>query len=608
MSEKLVGYDALAAIASDIKTAIGTKADASTTYDKTEVDTALSAKADKSDTYTKAQVDSAVGAKADASSVYTKTQTDDLLAGKADTDGSYDNMTVGNAKQLVSKITETDKVPYLFRTSGGSIDIGDRETDKLVGGTVAFNQLVNTGDTSIDTTSGHKYYTSINGTKSIIQGGSAVSINDSSEDNVIDLTALFGSQIADCIYSLESGTTGAGVAWLKAFNPKMFGKYNAYNAGSFLHVKTSAHETTGFNQFDVENADLHQEDFAGTSSTENVTTRNYTPVLPNTVYCFHQNFVVSGRYIKFYDIDKNEIPNSQYVSYSSADFTFTTPENAYFVRFMWYKSGGVTISTVTNGEVNINFHWDGERDGEYEPYVKNTYPLDADLELRGIPKLDTDNKLFYDGDEYSSDGNVLRRYGLVDLGSLNWSYNSETQIFITDVNLKKVGRYNLICSKYVTSVATSITNIGNKEILGGGSTNQIIIKDTDYTDAATFKTAMSGVYLVYELATPTEETADEYQNPQLVDNFGTEAYIDGRAVEIPVGHDTVYQANLRAKIETAPDVPNADGDYILRQTSGANVYVLKTNELPALPTTDGTYTLKCTVASGTATLSWVADE
>ena len=141
MSEKLVGYDALSAIASDIKTAIGTKADASTTYNKTEVDTALALKADKSDTYTKAQVDSAVGAKADASSVYTKTQTDNLLAEKANTSGEYDNLVVGNAKQLVSKITETDKVPYLFRTSGGSIDIGDRETDKLVGGTVAFNQL-----------------------------------------------------------------------------------------------------------------------------------------------------------------------------------------------------------------------------------------------------------------------------------------------------------------------------------------------------------------------------------------------------------------------------------------------------------------------------------
>lgn len=35
-----------------------------------------------------------------------------------------------------------DQTPYLFRASGGGLAIGDRETDKLVGGTVCWNQLV----------------------------------------------------------------------------------------------------------------------------------------------------------------------------------------------------------------------------------------------------------------------------------------------------------------------------------------------------------------------------------------------------------------------------------------------------------------------------------
>ena len=64
------------------------------------------------------------------------------LAAKADVDGAYDELTAGNAKQLVSTVFATDKAPYLFRTSGGSIDIGDRENDTLVGGTVAWNQLI----------------------------------------------------------------------------------------------------------------------------------------------------------------------------------------------------------------------------------------------------------------------------------------------------------------------------------------------------------------------------------------------------------------------------------------------------------------------------------
>ena len=128
---------------------------------------------------------------------------------------------------------------------------------------------------------------------------------------------------------------------------------------------------------------------------------------------------------------------------------------------------------------------------------------------------------------------------------------------------------------------------------------------------------MSGVYLVYELATPTTESADPYQNPQIVDDWGTEEYVDAAAtaatsprdVSIPVGHDSMYRNNLRAKLEMAPDSPAGDGDYIVRQSNGENSYVPITfpaDELPAAPTTDGNYVLKCTVSSGTATFTWAS--
>ena len=68
--------------------------------------------------------------------------------------------------------------------------------------------------------------------------------------------------------------------------------------------------------------------------------------------------------------------------------------------------------------------------------------------------------------------------------------------------------------------------------------------------AAEFKTAMSGVYLVYELATPTTETAAEYQDIQIVDPYGTESFITDGIV--PVDHVTQYHENLREKIEQLP--------------------------------------------------------
>ena len=55
---------------------------------------------------------------------------------------------------------------------------------------------------------------------------------------------------------------------------------------------------------------------------------------------------------------------------------------------------------------------------------------------------------------------------------------------------------------------------------------------------------MSGVYLVYELATPTTESAAPYTNPQIVDDFGTEEYVTDSIV--PVGHVTKYMDNHKS--------------------------------------------------------------
>ena len=78
--------------------------------------------------------------------------------------------------------------------------------------------------------------------------------------------------------------------------------------------------------------------------------------------------------------------------------------------------------TVTGGGADTCVHltWSGYRNGEYEPYEKHSYPLDSTLTLRGIPKLDANNNLYYDGDTYESDGTVTRKYGIVDLGT-RWS-------------------------------------------------------------------------------------------------------------------------------------------------------------------------------------------
>jgi hypothetical protein len=96
---------------------------------------------------------------------------------------------------------------------------------------------------------------------------------------------------------------------------------------------------------------------------------------------------------------------------------------------------------------------------------------------------------------------------------------------------------------------------------------------------------------------------------------GTEEFVDAlveagtRDIGIPVGHNTRYPADLKNKLEEAPDSPSADGDYIMRRVNGENTYtqLVIPDELPTSPSTDGTYTLQVVVADGTPTLSWVSN-
>lgn len=102
-------------------------------------------------------------------------------------------------------------------------------------------------------------------------------------------------------------------------------------------------------------------------------------------------------------------------------------------------------------------------------------------------------------------GKVNKTYGIVDLGTLWWRYY-RNGIFYTDLRGRKQGGQNLICSNYPTSSVPAWTSIEDKAVVGNTVNSNIYVRDTDYSDIATFTTAMSGVQLVYELATPIEIT------------------------------------------------------------------------------------------------------
>lgn len=114
-------------------------------------------------------------------------------------------------------------------------------------------------------------------------------------------------------------------------------------------------------------------------------------------------------------------------------------------------------------------------------------------------------------DELQADADswtVERRVGVVDLGSLTWGYDSTPKRF-SGPRLDGIKIYagwnsiGLLISNGYKAEYVANSDDGKTDIYGVYK-GYIYAKDTDYTDAASFKAAMSGVMLYYELATPTQ--------------------------------------------------------------------------------------------------------
>lgn len=153
----------------------------------------------------------------------------------------------------------------------------------------------------------------------------------------------------------------------------------------------------------------------------------------------------------------------------------------------------------------------------------------------------------------------VQRVGSVDLGSLNWSKracNSGVYSFFETIinsiadmkvysNLEKWN--SLIMPKYDIGISSKIYN-GTSEnlVYAGWDGRGIRVRDDAYTDAAAFKTAMSGVILYYELAEPIEtditEAMAEALEPFDVESGGSITFTN--AAQLPVPNSIEYIVSL----------------------------------------------------------------
>lgn len=425
---------------------------------------------------------------------------------------------------------------------------------------------------------------------------------------IIDLTLFFNGNIPTGL-TAETFERDYGYLFVN----------HTYDPGQLINNSAEGLETVGFNLWDEKitnsaNVDINTGNIYASSN--NSCSTNLTPIIPSTAYCLSTNLSSKSCNIYFYDANKNILSQTGWDSFTSGVKTFTTPTNAYYVRFT-INSATLAIGeaclnlsdTAKNGTYEphklsvLNLHlknlqvkspniWDEEwesgtlryQDGEksnssvqivtknFVPvipgatyYLKNPYSsgdfnrmafYDAnkiylganttgwtDANERAItvptkayycrftittPSYNNDicfnlsdpgfngkyfphGVLTFNGLKQAGDvrdeivgGKYIRRVGSVDLGTL--TYSASNSVFTAAIPTMRSWSSQtplgsgLTSAKYLGTSASLWSSMNNME-MGASNSATFRIKDTAYTDAAAFKTAMSGVMLNYELAT-----------------------------------------------------------------------------------------------------------
>ena len=343
---------------------------------------------------------------------------------------------------------------------------------------------------------------------------------------IFDLTAMFGS-----------GNEPSTVAEFEALYPE---PYYSYDPGSLLPVRIEGVETVGFNQWDEvwERGTINANNGTNITSDAMIRSKNYIPVLPDQTYYFK-----GKAYFWAYSADKSyvgRIDHSGAAGTSSVDNnTITVPNDVHFLRFVLMSTYGTTY----NHDICINLS-DPARNGTYEPYWSSQRTIPAATYFpQGLRSAGSVR------DELRADAAVTR-VGAVDLGTLTWTYYPNYERFLGTMSVTGPERstLNWLCVPYETSLAPYYDNDRTDKVVVVNNKN-IFIRDFAYTDAAAFKTAMSGVMLYYALATPTTQPIDPPLSLRYkVDSDGTERImVDERKdapQSAPVPMDVTYGISL----------------------------------------------------------------
>lgn len=196
---------------------------------------------------------------------------------------------------------------------------------------------------------------------------------------------------------------------------------------------------------------------------------------------------------------------------------FTIPEDA---STSWIRVN-VAAGATTDMTILPMVCADGTTDAAFKTY-----------DARSFTKSTSLGRTVYGGTLDVVSGVLTVDRGIFDLGSLTWTYNSTYSVFIgytpTDsAPINDARNLTAISSMYENKTGVALSALGNGQFIINttaisSASKRIGIKNTAYTDATAFKTAMSGQTIVYPLATPQTYT------------------LTGQEVTPIIGQDTIW--------------------------------------------------------------------
>lgn len=451
----------------------------------------------------------------------------------ADSGVSKDNLIL--APQLASNNVKTDSIPYLYRQTGGGIGVGNREYDSIVGGSIVWKQK--TYNWNFDDATG---WSARYGTVAV--SDHVITVTASSAGTLRGLTASYNGQ------NTFQYTAGHKL-WIAVDMYLPIASPVALSLGGASGKNTGTQPAnTWFRQEVIWTSD--------TTARAGLAAYVTTSIAQGAEIKYRRSFICD-----LTEMFGSTVADRLYAMETASQGSAIAILKGMFPNDTYPYTATPSLESVSG----LSSHQMKDGNGN----VIAEYPLDSSLTLRGVAVIDDNNNIKFDGDTYAPDGTVTRKYGIVDLGTLTYSKSSiVTNGFVATAGMPSdfpIAPSTQAVPKWINGKGYTVVSNASLEsdsvdkAMGwriSGSNKGVIIKDSTYAsyytnnDMASFKSAMSGIYLVYEKTAPTTETAEPYESLQICDPLGTEQYVTTGIV--PVGHSTRYPENQVAKLDGLP--------------------------------------------------------